>query len=56
MVLLNFSSFNETITVPFPKAGAWTEKIDGVMTVNVTAAGDAQTIAVPSWYGYVFLC
>jgi maltooligosyltrehalose trehalohydrolase len=56
MVLLNFSGFNETITVPFPKAGAWAEKIDGVMTVNVTAVGDAQTITVPSWYGYVFLC
>lgn len=56
MVLLNFSGTNETITVPFPKAGAWTEKIDNVITVNVAAAGDGNTITVPSWYGYVFLC
>jgi maltooligosyltrehalose trehalohydrolase len=56
MVLLNFSGNNETITVPFPKAGAWTEKIDDFVTINVAAAGDAQTITVPSWYGYVFLC
>ncbi len=56
MVLLNFSGFTETITVPFPKAGVWAEKIDGALTVSVSVAGDAQMITVPSWYGYAFLC
>lgn len=58
MVLLNFGGSDASITVPFPKAGAWTEMVDAdtrTMTLNVTTAGAPQTITVPSWYGYIFL-
>ena len=60
MVLLNFGPSAATITVPFPKAGVWTEKLDASfrvvpLTINVAAPGDAQTITVPSNYGYIFI-
>jgi len=58
MVLINFSANPGTITVPFPKAGVWTEKINAdvsPMGLNVAAANDPQTVTVPSWYGYVFV-
>ncbi len=60
MVLLNFGPATDTITVPFPKAGVWTEKLDASfrpapLTVNVATPGDAQTIKVPSNYGYIFI-
>lgn len=58
MVLVNFGDSEGTITVPFPKAGAWQEMIDAdVRTLAVTVAndGDAQTIQVPSNYGMVFV-
>jgi 1,4-alpha-glucan branching enzyme len=55
MVLLNFSGNAGSITLPFPKAGTWTEKIDAATTLNVPADGASLTVTVPSWYGYVFL-
>jgi 1,4-alpha-glucan branching enzyme len=58
MVLLNFSGNPGTITIPFPKAGIWTEKINAdvsPMTLNVASDGVSLTVSVPSWYGYVFL-
>jgi len=58
MVLLNFSATAGTITVPFPAAGVWVERIDADVdptSVNVVTAGDAQTITVPSWYGHVYV-
>jgi maltooligosyltrehalose trehalohydrolase len=58
MVLLNFRASAGTITVPFPAAGVWIEKIDAEVnptSVNVVTAGDAQTITVPSWYGHVYV-
>jgi hypothetical protein len=58
MVLLNFSASASTITVPFPAAGVWVEKIDAAVnptSVNVATAGGAQTISVPSWYGHVYV-
>lgn len=60
MVVLNFNSSDTTIQLPFPKAGVWTEQIDATfrpapLTVNVAAAGDTTTVAVPSNYGYVFV-
>jgi maltooligosyltrehalose trehalohydrolase len=60
MVILNFGGAAGTIDVPFPKAGVWTEKLDASfraapLTVTVASAGDAQSITVPSNYGYVFI-
>ena len=60
MVILNFDASAATITVPFPQAGVWTENLDASfrsvpLTVNVATPGDAQTITVPSNYGYVFI-
>jgi maltooligosyltrehalose trehalohydrolase len=60
MVILNFAPYADTIEVPFPKAGAWTEKLDedvrpSPLTVQVTSAGAPQRITVPSNYGCVFL-
>jgi maltooligosyltrehalose trehalohydrolase len=59
MVILNFASDADTIPVPFPKAGAWTERLDenfrpAPLQVNVSAAGAVQRITVPSNYGYIF--
>lgn len=65
MVVLNFGDTGATIeNLPFPKAGVWTEQIDADVraaagtppfTLHVAAAGDVQSIAVPSNYGYVFV-
>jgi 1,4-alpha-glucan branching enzyme len=58
MVLLNFSASPATITVPFPAAGVWVEKVDADVnptSVSVVTAGDAQAITVPSWYGRVYV-
>jgi 1,4-alpha-glucan branching enzyme len=60
MVILNFASYADTIAVPFPKAGLWTEQLDADVrpnpwTVQVASAGDVQRITVPSNYGCIFL-
>lgn len=55
MVLLNFGPDDGTITLPFPKAGTWTEQLDGTQTVQVGNAGDQHEVHVSSWYGCVFL-
>jgi hypothetical protein len=60
MVILNFASNADTIQVPFPKAGTWTETLDEDVrptprTVNVASAGDVQRITVPSNYGCIFV-
>ncbi|HVP46329.1 MAG TPA: alpha-amylase family glycosyl hydrolase [Bryobacteraceae bacterium] len=57
MVLVNFGDSAGTISVPFPKAGTWTEMLDADvrnMTISVAAAGAVQTITVPSNYGMIF--
>jgi 1,4-alpha-glucan branching enzyme len=59
MVLLNFSSTAATISVPFPKAGAWTERLDedvrpSPWVVNVGAPGELRAITVASNYGCIF--
>jgi 1,4-alpha-glucan branching enzyme len=58
MALLNFANTTGQITVPFPKAGTWTEMLDADQrsyVVNVANDGDPQTITVPSNYGMVFI-
>jgi 1,4-alpha-glucan branching enzyme len=60
MVLVNFGAADATIQAPFPKAGTWTERLDEDVrktpwTVSVASAGAAQSITVPSNYGWVFV-
>ncbi len=60
MVILNFAAYADTIQVPFPKAGLWTEKLDekdrpSPMTIPVAFPGAVQGVTVPSNYGYIFL-
>jgi 1,4-alpha-glucan branching enzyme len=55
IVLLNFSGNSGNITLPFPKAGLWAEKINTAITLNVPFDGASLTVSVPSWYGYVFV-
>ena len=60
MVLLNFSSSAGTIGIPFPKAGAWTEKLDEdtrngpPWVVTITNPGASANVTVPSNYGLIF--
>jgi maltooligosyltrehalose trehalohydrolase len=58
MVLLNFADHAATITLPFPKAGTWTEIIDAdIRTQRLTIAADGATqpVSVPSNYGCAFV-
>ncbi len=60
MVILNFGGYADTIQVPFPKAGTWTERLDEDVrpvpwTLNVAAPGSMQRITVSSNYGCVFV-
>lgn len=60
LVILNFAAGAATIELPFPKAGAWTEKLDDDVrpapwTIPVASAADAQSITVPSNYGWIFM-
>jgi hypothetical protein len=60
LVILNFGPIADTISVPFPKAGSWTERLDEDMRpapwiVPVGTANDLQRIMVPSNYGCIFL-
>jgi hypothetical protein len=58
MVLLNFADSAGTITVPFPKAGAWKEMIDADIrgqTLSVPSDGANQTLVVLSNFGCAFL-
>jgi maltooligosyltrehalose trehalohydrolase len=60
LVILNFASHADTIQIPFPKAGVWTEELDAGQrqapwTIQVGAAGEVHPVTVPSNYGCVFL-
>jgi 1,4-alpha-glucan branching enzyme len=59
MVVLNFSDNPNSISLPFPKAGAWRELIDDKerqLTINVPSGGAFATVEnVPSHYGWVFV-
>ncbi|KIW30198.1 uncharacterized protein PV07_05958 [Cladophialophora immunda] len=58
MVLLNFADAAGSITLPFPKAGTWTEMIDAdtrTLTVQVPVDGAEVSTDVPSHYGHVFV-
>lgn len=63
MVFLNFSDTEQTISVPFPKAGTYREMIDDESRVphhlDITVAKDGDLMQlpqpVPSNYGYIFV-
>jgi maltooligosyltrehalose trehalohydrolase len=58
MVILNFAPYPDTIAVPFPAAGTWTEKLDAdirAWTITVASAGDVERVAVPPNYGCIFI-
>jgi maltooligosyltrehalose trehalohydrolase len=60
LVILNFAGYADTIPVPFPKAGTWTEQLDSDVrtapwTVTVPSSGTVQSITVPSNYGCIFI-
>jgi glycosidase len=61
VVFLNFSDATQTISIPFPSAGTYTESVDanpagiGPLTIAIAAAGDTFTLSVPSNYGYVYV-
>jgi maltooligosyltrehalose trehalohydrolase len=60
MVILNFGSNADTIQLPFPKAGTWTEKLDedirpAPWTIDAASVGAVQSVTVPSNYGCVFV-
>jgi len=60
MVILNFAAYADTIQLPFPKTGMWTEKLDedvrpAPWTVNVASPGAVQRITVSSNYGCIFV-
>ncbi len=56
MILLNFGDFDGTLTVPFPRAGIWHEKVNGNNEV-LEVPGDFANVAIniPSNYGKVFI-
>jgi maltooligosyltrehalose trehalohydrolase len=60
MVVLNFAPRTDTIQVPFPKSGTWTERLDEDVrstpwTIQVGSAGEVHPVTVPSNYGCIFL-
>jgi 1,4-alpha-glucan branching enzyme len=55
VVFLNFSDFDQTLTLPFPRAGLWRECIDNNEEITVGADGDIIDVRVPSNYGRVFV-
>jgi maltooligosyltrehalose trehalohydrolase len=60
MVVLNFSSDPQSISVPAPLAGTYQEMVDAdarpaPLRCAAAAAGDPLDITVPSNYGYVFV-
>lgn len=61
MVVLNFSDQPRSMWIPFPKAGAYQESIDGgaggagPAVINIAHDDDFAQVTVPSNYGYVYL-
>jgi maltooligosyltrehalose trehalohydrolase len=60
MVVLNFASHEDTIQLPFPRTGTWTEKLDedvraSPLTIQVSSAGDVHSVTVSSNYGCIFV-
>jgi 1,4-alpha-glucan branching enzyme len=53
VVALNFSDQERWVEIEFPHAGNWTELIDEVQRVHVSAAGDRVWVRVPSNYGVI---
>jgi maltooligosyltrehalose trehalohydrolase len=59
IVALNFSDTEQTVTVPCPSPGTYTELVDSAfrpapLQITATAVNDPLTLQVPSNYGYIF--
>lgn len=56
MILINFSSQDDTLSVPFPRAGRWIEQING-HEEELEVPGDYahMKISIPSNYGKVYI-
>lgn len=61
MVFLNFSDFEQSLTVPFPMAGTYREMLDddargsSHLDLTVTSPGESHTVKIPSNYGQVYV-
>jgi 1,4-alpha-glucan branching enzyme len=61
VVFLNFTDHDQELQIPFPRAGAYRERIDDPLPdgthrdVIVHADGEEQTITVPSNYGAIYI-
>ena len=57
MVLINFDAFDGELTVPFPRAGRWTEQLTGDPAADLDLAPGATdaTVRIPSNFGKVFV-
>jgi 1,4-alpha-glucan branching enzyme len=62
MVFLNFADVEREISVPFPRAGRYRERIDAdsrpagqSLEIAVSTDGEFHRVLVPSNYGYVFI-
>lgn len=60
VVILNFSNSDQSVTIPFPKAGTYREMINNDVRpqpweITVPNDGDTVQVTVPSNYGYIFV-
>lgn len=54
LVVVNFTSEQQTASFAFPQSGNYTEQIEGTQNLVNVAAGVAQTFSVPSNYGCIW--
>lgn len=57
MVLLNFGDQDGELSIPFPKAGRWTEQLNGqpAETLNLGLGDTERPVRVPANYGKLFV-
>ena len=61
MVFLNFSDFEQSLTVPFPVAGTYREMLDddargpSHLDLTVASPGQSHTVKIPANYGQVYV-
>jgi maltooligosyltrehalose trehalohydrolase len=55
VIVLNFSEAEQDAWIPWPRAGTWSEQIEGTSQLDVAQAGDWAPVRVPSNYGAVYL-
>jgi maltooligosyltrehalose trehalohydrolase len=60
VIILNFSNNDQTVTIPFPKAGTYREMINNDVRLQplefiVYNDGETVQVTIPSNYGYIFI-